>query len=132
MEAKLKHLEMIQNIINRMANKSFLLKGWSVILVSGLFALGAKETNQLYISLAYFPIIVFWCLDAYFISQERKFRNLYNYVCSQSENEIDFLMDTEEFSNDYSTWGNSFCSKTLKIFYGGIMVIILFLMYMVL
>jgi hypothetical protein len=41
MERKLKHLELIQGVINRMAHCSFLLKGWSVILISGLFALGA-------------------------------------------------------------------------------------------
>ena len=37
MDAKLKHLEMIQGVINRMANCSFLLKGWSVTLIAALF-----------------------------------------------------------------------------------------------
>jgi len=37
MEKKLKHLEMLQGVINRMANNSFLLKGWSVVLISALF-----------------------------------------------------------------------------------------------
>ncbi len=41
MEAKLKHLEMIQGVVNRMASNSFQLKGWSVVLVSALFALAA-------------------------------------------------------------------------------------------
>jgi len=36
MEAKLKHLEMIQDVIKRMASNSFLLKGWSLTLVVAL------------------------------------------------------------------------------------------------
>jgi len=65
MEKKLKHLEMIQGVINRMAHCSFLLKGWSVILLSGLFALAAKEANLLFVYLAYLPVIAFWVLDGY-------------------------------------------------------------------
>ena len=34
MEKKIKHLEMIQAVIVRMGNNSFLLKGWSVTLIS--------------------------------------------------------------------------------------------------
>lgn len=38
---KVKHLEMIQAVINRMAQNSFLLKGWSVVLTAAIFALAA-------------------------------------------------------------------------------------------
>ena len=48
MENKLKHLEMIQGIINRMASNSFALKGWSVTLVAGIFALSSKDAKKLY------------------------------------------------------------------------------------
>jgi len=30
MENKIKHLEMLQNVIARMASNSFIIKGWSV------------------------------------------------------------------------------------------------------
>ena len=39
MEKKLKHLEFIQNAINRMASNSFIIKGWCITLIVGLFAL---------------------------------------------------------------------------------------------
>jgi hypothetical protein len=45
MESKLKHLELVQGVINRMAGNSFILKGWSVTLTSALFALAAKDAN---------------------------------------------------------------------------------------
>ena len=42
-----KHLELIQGVINRMAGNSFHLKGWSVVLVSALFALAASNAKVL-------------------------------------------------------------------------------------
>ena len=48
MEKKLKHLEMVQGVINRMANNSFMLKGWAVTLVAGIFALSGEATDKLF------------------------------------------------------------------------------------
>ena len=39
MDAKLKHLESIQSVINRMGANSFRLKGWGVVLISVLMIL---------------------------------------------------------------------------------------------
>lgn len=60
MEKKLKHLEMIQAVINRMANNSFMLKGWTVTLVAGIFALASKDADKMYFLIAYIPLIIFW------------------------------------------------------------------------
>lgn len=76
-ENKLKHLEMIQGIINRMASNSFALKGWAVTLVAGIFALASKETDKIYFLIAYAPIAFFWFLDSFYLLQERLFRSLY-------------------------------------------------------
>lgn len=48
LEDKYKHLEMIQNIIQRMATNSFMLKGWAVTLIVAIFALADKDMNQNY------------------------------------------------------------------------------------
>ena len=42
MEAKLKHLEFIQGVVNRLAADSFRMKGWSVALAAALFVLLAR------------------------------------------------------------------------------------------
>ncbi|MBU4320204.1 MAG: hypothetical protein KJ739_03855 [Nitrospinae bacterium] len=128
MEAKLKHLEMIQGVINRMANNSFLLKGWSVILVSGLFALAAKDSNKLYIYLSYFPSLAFWVLDGYFLRQEKLYRKLYDKVRSINDSEIDFSMDTSSVTNQVHTWSEVIFSKTLSFFHGVIVLTILLVM----
>ena len=85
MEKKLKHLEMVQGVINRMANNSFMLKGWAVTLVAGIFALSGEATDKLYFLVAYIPIIVFWGLE--FNSN----RNCY-YSCFFSGTELGFYL----------------------------------------
>lgn len=127
-ENKLKHLEFIQLVINRMASNSFLLKGWGVTLVAALFALAAKDSDKNYIVVAYFPVIVFWILDAYFLSQERRFRNLYDGVRAKREDEIDFSMDTRPFAGSRTSWKAAFFSKTLIIFYGSMVLLMICVM----
>lgn len=129
---KHKHLDFIQSAINRMAGNLFLLKGWSITLIAALFALAAKDANKSYFLIAYFPLFIFWALDGYFLSQERKFRALYDHVRTLDESQIDFSMDTRPFSNDVrNTWAGSASSNTLAIYYGGLAVVMLALMFVV-
>ena len=102
MENKLKHLEMVQSVINRMANNSFMLKGWAVTLVAGIFVLAGKDTDKLYFLVAYIPVIVFWGLDSYYLLQERLYRGLYEKVRLSEESEIDFSLRVtkEECGNE--------------------------------
>jgi hypothetical protein len=125
MEKKLKHLEFIQQAINRMASNLFLLKGWTVTLIAAMFALAAKESKDLYFLLAYFPTLMFWFLDGYFLSQERRFRSLYDHVIKLDESMIDFSMDTQPFKNKPSKnrWSHSLVSPTLLIYYGVLLAV---------
>lgn len=125
MSSKHTHLEMIQAIVNRLSHNSFLLKGWSVILVSAMFALAAKDTQVLFVYLAYFPAIAFWCLDGYFLHQERLFRKLYDRVRELQDNEIDFSMNTSVVKDQVAPWAEVTISKTLLAFHGVILVSII-------
>src|SRR5687768_12016468 len=106
-----KHLEFIQGVIDRMSSNLFLLKGWTVTLVAALVALSAKERTAYY--LAYFPVLMFWLLDGYFLSQERRFRSLYDAVRVRPEKDIDFSMDTRPYKTIRNSWPVSFFSLTL-------------------
>ena len=77
-ENRIRYLEAIQSVINRLSNISFILKGWAVSLVAGLIALSASGSNQRYALIAYIPIAVFWFLDAYFLMMERQFCELFS------------------------------------------------------
>ena len=120
MEKKLKHLEFIQQAINRMASNLFLLKGWTVTLIAAMFALAANESKGFYFVLAYFPTLMFWLLDGYFLSQERRFRSLYDHVRKLDESAIDFSMDTQQFKDSppRNKWSHALFSPTLFIYYG--------------
>jgi len=128
MEKKFKHLEFIQAIITRMANNSFMLKGWSVVLVSALFALSAKDRSLYFIYLAYFPAIAFWILDGYFLWQERLFRALYDGVRVKEEEAIDFSMNITPYLGKIDSWRKVMFSDTLKIFHGAIIGTIILVM----
>lgn len=119
MEAKIQYLQMIQGIITRMAGNSFLLKGWAVTLVAGIFALASNDTNKVYFLIAYIPILIFWGLDAYYLRQERLYRQLYNLARDKGEQQIDFSMDTSpsEIQNEKTCYYNCFFSITELWFY---------------
>jgi hypothetical protein len=130
-EAKLKHLEFIQSVINRLAGNSFLLKGWSVTLVAALFAFAAKDGNKNYVLVAYLPVLIFWNIDAYFLSRERMFRGLYDSVREKKEDETDFSMDTQPFRTARNNWPCSFVSVSLILFYLPLAGTMLLLMYLI-
>jgi hypothetical protein len=130
-DAKLKHLEFIQGVINRLSTNSFLLKGWSVLLVSALFALSAKDSNIAFVFLAYIPAIVFWGLDGYFLAVEKAYRKHYDAVRIIDPKDIDFSMKLNSI-NGFSDWYDATISKTLIPFHGAlvgsiIVVMIIFL-----
>ena len=119
MEAKLKHLEFIQGVINRLATNSFRMKGWAVVLVSALMVLLAREDRIEFAYVGFVPVLVFWGLDGYFLWQERLFRDLYDHVRVLREANIDFSMDIRSFSR---TWVNATFSTTLIPFYGALIL----------
>jgi len=130
MSSKEKHLDYIQGAINRMASNLFFLKGWSITLVAGLFALAAKDTDRLYMLLAYYPLLIFWLLDGYFLSQERRFRSLYDHVRKLQE-EVDFSMDTTPYKDALrNSWLGATLSRTLTIYYLGLTAVMLLIMFM--
>ena len=125
MEAsKVKHLEMIQGVVNRLAGNSFALKGWSVTLVSALLALAAAGGQVAFGVIAFLPAVAFWVLDGYFLRQERLYRRLYDSVRSRQEAEIDFSMDTGAFKIDEG-WGGAVFSQTLLLFYAALVAVVL-------
>ena len=129
MDVKMKHLEFIQGVINRMAGNSFLLKGWSVTLTSALFALAAKDANPVFIYLAYFPCATFWALDGYFLRQERLFRKLFVAAAGTPSGDSTFSMTTAPFEAQVESWLHTTFSLTLRLFHGTVFSVIAVVMF---
>jgi hypothetical protein len=131
MQNKHKHLELIQGVINRLSTNSFLLKGWSVVLVSALFALSASDSRPAFVFLAFVPVIVFWGLDGFFLWQEKLYRALYDHVRGLKEEDVDFSMNTAPFrTTDGPTWLGAIFSKTLIPFHGVLILAIIAVMFL--
>lgn len=127
-EHQVKHLEMIQAVITRMARCSFAYKGWAITIVAGIFALAAKEGDFRYFLVALVPAIAFWGLDSYYLRQERLFRKLYDWARKSSPEEWakdPFTMNTKPYDRDVASWWCVGWSGTEAGLYGPLVLVIL-------
>ncbi len=106
------HLQMIQGVIGRMASNSFALKGWSVTVSAALLGLAAKDAETSFALLALYPALSFWALDAYYLRQERLFRELFKSV-AQGGAPSNFSMDTTPFEDQVEKLSSVATSDTV-------------------
>ena len=132
MENKLKHLEFIQSAISRMATNSFIIKGWSITLVTILFALLSNNADNNCIIILFIPVLIFWLLDGFFLSKEKSFRSLYDHVRElKTDEKVDFSMEISNFRKGKNNWFYSIISTTLSIFYISLIILILITYYLI-
>ncbi|WP_327409899.1 hypothetical protein OG458_28525 [Streptomyces sp. NBC_01281] len=79
-EARVKHLEFLQSTITRLANNSFLIRGWAITLTSALVGISIGSGKSSLAIASAIPVIGFWFLDFFYLRQERLFRKLYDAV----------------------------------------------------
>ena len=72
------YLNILQDIITRMASNSANCKTWCVTLVSAILVVVADKNKPNYVGISLIPLILFFLLDAYYLAQERSFRSIYN------------------------------------------------------
>jgi len=116
-------LKIIQDIINRMASNSFLIKGWSITLVVATLLL---KGNKYQVLIAFIPLLVFWFLDAYFLWQERMYRELYKWVVANRLKTDEYLFDMNayRFKDKVQSRFKIMFSITLGWFYGSIAILV--------
>ncbi len=95
-EKQIKHLEMIEAIIERMGNNGFQLKGWAVTLVAIVGGLATQGSEKKFFYLIFAPLVAFWLLDSYYLQVERKYKCLYRKVIAGTA-EL-FNMDTHKIT----------------------------------
>ena len=125
-EQVIRHLEMIQGVINRLAHATFLIKGWSVtILSAGVIFIARSEIQNGWFILVFIVLIIgSWILDSYFLWQERLLRGVYDDV--RKRESTDFSMDTRtQKSRPGKKWSDAMLRDTLVIFYSVQLVFVL-------
>ena len=121
--AWLKHLEFIQAVITRLANNSFLMKGWALTVAGAFYGFAVKGTSWEVAATGLMPVLVFWGLDAYFLRQERLFRGLYDQVRRRNARVEPFAMNAAAYASGVASWRRTLVSRTLAPFYGAVFIV---------
>ena len=85
-----------------------------------LLAIYASNQNKFFLLISIVPTILFWFLDTYYLTQERKYRELYNDVAGVSENPQqlkEFEMRPDLYKGGKYNDFNILLSKTIWILY---------------
>lgn len=121
-EKLFKEIDLIQGCINRMANNSFLVKGWALGVFAGVTAItkGDNLNNTiLFVCTTIVPFVCFWILDSFFLQTEKKYRIMYAERLEKRKQEDDSNLYELDPSN-YKVEGifKVMWSITLRVFYG--------------
>lgn len=122
-----KHLELIQDVIERHARSSFALKGWSVTLVAAVFLLAVRGAEPALAMIAgLLPAITFWGLDAYYLRQERMYRALYDQIRTAVPKPGDrFSLDANPFNAATPSWVRTLFSCSIAWFHSAVVLVVI-------
>lgn len=115
-----KHMEFVQAVVTRLANSSFLMKGWALTLSSAILGFAVTQKHSLLALTAVIPAAAFWLLDTYYLRQERAFRQMYADVATKRV--TNFVINSREYAKQQK-WCQAAVSVSLAIFYGAIIAV---------
>ncbi len=118
-----KHLEFIQATISRLASSSFLLKGWSITIVSGLLGVSIRTGDLSIALLSLPPIGVFWLLDAWYLGRERQYRDLYAEAIKPGTQLTPFSMDAEKAGITPGSWFRTCWAPVVSLLHGTLLLL---------
>jgi hypothetical protein len=79
-DLRVKHLELLQSIVTRIANNGATLKNYCITLTVAICGLAVTLHRPIVTLLALMPIVMFSALDAQFLRIERRFRGVFDVV----------------------------------------------------
>lgn len=125
-KAHIKHLEFIQEVIGRLGNLSFLIKGWTLTLIAVFLGISSRVDDWTLTAVTLVPLTGFWLLDGYFLRQERLFRKLYDRARIPDQPVELFSMNTGPYKRDVRS-STALLSATIIGFYGTLILLTLIL-----
>lgn len=98
-----KEIDLIQSCVKRMAQNSFMVKGWLITLLSVIIALLPKTFDiKLLCIMGIIVILCFWYLDGFFLKTEKLYRWKYEWVIKNRYTNSDFFYDLNPYNK--KTW----------------------------
>lgn len=117
---RVKHLEMLQAVIGRMANEAALVRGWALTVTAAFYGFAAKSLNWRIAAVGFLPVVLFWWLNVYYLWSEQKYRCLYGRAADPSSTVPLFSMDASQ--EDAPVW-KAVASRVVWPFYS-VMVLV--------
>ncbi|WP_028857213.1 hypothetical protein [Psychrilyobacter atlanticus] len=115
-ENMVNELNLIQMQVQRMANNSFIIKGWYITFFVAFIFFMLEKKNYKLIPLGIGGAFLIALYDCYFLMLERKYREKYNWVIKNSSNNRD-LFDLNPYNiNTFITGKECRASEWIKNF----------------
>ena len=116
------YISLIEEIISRVANNTFIIKGWTITVISVLLTLRDSLKTDFGIYIIIIAVDGAFCfLDCFYLRKERLYRNLYSEVikCSKDKDcKIDYYnLNTKLYTNRRTRYINVICSKSILPLY---------------
>jgi hypothetical protein len=119
------HIDLLQGIINRLANNSSSCKTWCLTLTAAFLSLAGAIHQPRVVSFALVPVVIFGFLDAMYLAQERAYRELYRHITQKIRNRTYGLGDAYEAHAPLSFCGavSTLWSWSIYPVYGGLLLL---------
>jgi hypothetical protein len=121
------HLSIMQEVIQRMASNSSSCKAWCITLVSAILVIVADKGKPQYVYISIIPTFLFFILDVYYLSLEKRFRESYkDFVSKLHSNSLTSsdLYDVKPSDNSWKLYVQSAKSFSIWPFYVTLFIMI--------
>jgi len=81
--AVIAHINLLQGIINRLANNSSSCKTWCLALVGAFLSLAGATHVPAIATFALVPVVIFGFVDTMYLAQEKAYRDLYGRIVNK-------------------------------------------------
>lgn len=89
-----KEIDLVQGCISRMAQNSFVIKGWTITLIAVALALLPEKFDvKLLCGISIVTTACFWYLDAFYLKMEKLYRLKYQWLIANR-------LETDEYCYD--------------------------------
>ncbi len=123
--AVMAHINLLQGIINRLANNSASCKTWCLALVGALLSLAGATHSPVVAYFTIVPVLIFGFVDTMYLTQETAYRALYGGIVTSVRQQKYKLDDAFEARAPWTSSDVCHATKSWSIWpiYGGLIVI---------